>query len=733
MGLRSLQRAVTWYNAPERLVTVVQVTDLGVPRQLQPRLAIPRLGRSRTETMAAPAPRESTTAQGLAWALFALSLIVYALTRLVGLDRFPINLFADEANQVLNAVALVKRGLRSPEGELLPVYIQLFSFYYPDISIYLHALSATIFGISITVARATSALLTLATAAAAALVMKEIFRARNWWAVVLLFATTPAWFLWSRTAFDPIAMASLYGLFLVCYLLYRHRAPHYLFLTVVLGAATFYAYPSGQPAVGLLALFLLVSDWRYHWHQRRMWLGALPLALFAAIPFMRFEIVHPHETLSHLHALNSFWVQNIAYTQKLRHWAWLYAQILSPAYWFLPDQADLMRHSMKGYGFLPIVELPLFVAGVVACLYRMRESKYRTLLAALVTAPVGATVAEPAIIRELAFIVPATIVSAVGLDWILSRIARPSASLLISTVLFVVLGAMSVALLHTALANGPTWYSNYGLYGMQWGAKQLFQEAIPAYLTSHPDRTIYVSHTWANGAEVYPRFFASPARVHMGTINSWLENKRGPGDTVFVMTPEEYETARTSPKLKTVEVEQVVPYPDGRPGFYFAHVAYADNADALIQAEQHALRQRVTETAIINGEPVEISHPRFDVGNIAAMFDGDPFTVARGVAANPLVLDFKFSHPTSINGVAGYFGRAHLRLKFSVYGEEPSNPTIYELEVRHEYASLDYPPAPVVEVAFDRGPSAATQMRMEVSYPESDASAHVHVFDLKFH
>ncbi len=28
------------------------------------------------------------------------------------------------------------------------------------------------------------------------------------------------------------------------------------------------------------------------------------------------------------------------------------------------------------------------------------------------------------------------------------------------------------------LVNGPGWYSDYGLYRMQWGAKQLFTEAF---------------------------------------------------------------------------------------------------------------------------------------------------------------------------------------------------------------------------------------------------------------
>jgi len=57
------------------------------------------------------------------WA-FALGLMLYLLTRLIHLDKFPIYFFTDEAIQTMSAVDLLARGLRDASGRLLPVYFE---------------------------------------------------------------------------------------------------------------------------------------------------------------------------------------------------------------------------------------------------------------------------------------------------------------------------------------------------------------------------------------------------------------------------------------------------------------------------------------------------------------------------------------------------------------------------------------------------------------------------------
>ena len=382
------------------------------------------------------------------------------------------------------------------------------------------------------------------------------------------------------------------------YLLYRYRSPRYVFPTVIFGAAAFYAYPTGQPAIGLLALLLLISDLRYHFAQRRTVLWAILLAALCAIPFIRFEMAHPNQALHHLQSNNSYWALNPSLGEKLLHFADMYLRILSPAYWFFPNDAELMRHRMKGYGALQLVQLPLLVLGAILCLRHFDQSKYRVALFALLVTPVGEALLEPNILRALSFFFPAGIICAIGLEWLLNRLRSARVALVTSLAVFGILAAMNLGLLNDALTNGPTWYKDYTLYGMQWGAKQLFVDEIPKLLKANPGATVYVTHTWANGTDIFMRFFGlDPARVQVATADGWI-NKKLPlsPNALFIMAPEEYEKARTNPKFKQVSVQETIPYPDGRPGFYVARLAYADNVDAIFVAERAAQRQLVTET-----------------------------------------------------------------------------------------------------------------------------------------
>ncbi len=280
---------------------------------------------------------------------------------------------------------------------------------------------------------------------------------------------------------------------------------------------------------------------------------------------------------------------------------------------------------MKGYGAMSLVQLPLLIIGAILCLRHFKESKYRVALVSMLVAPVGATVVEPGILRTLAFLMPAAVICAIGLEWLLKRLPGARVVLVTSLVTFGVLAAMNLTLLNDALTNGPTWYNNYTLYGMQWGTKQLFVDEIPKLLKASPGAPIYVTHTWANGTDVFVRFFdMDPGRVQVAAIDGWI-NKKLPlnPNALFIMTPAEYESARTNPKFKRVTLLDTIPYPDGRPGFYVSRLEYADNADTVFAAERAAQRQLVTEPVAIDGQTVLISHTKLDMGNLQVMFDGD--------------------------------------------------------------------------------------------------------------
>lgn len=695
----------------------------------------------------APDAGEGSGAAGaarLGWILFGLGMAVYLVTRLWQIDRFPINFFADEATFTLFAQDLWARGLRDGHGTFLPVYFEVAgNRWTPVLAVYTHLPEVALFGKSIIGTRATSALVTLLVPLAVALALKLIFRARYWWAAALLVAVVPTWFLHSRTAFEWLTMASCYACFILSYLLYRVRSPKFLFLAIVFGAATFYNHASGQLVMAASALLLGISDIRYHLKHWRFLLPGLLLVVFLAIPLIRLQFDQPGAMMKHLHTINSYWFQDIPFIDKLRQFGETYLYGLSPGYWFFPNEHDLIRHRMKGYGNLGLGMLPLVLAGTLVSLRRFRSAPHRAVLLAAIAAPAGAATAEVALTRMMAFIPPAVILAGLGLDLLLAWLARgilalrsgPRVASNIARALpfavFVTLSAASVGMMRDAVVNGPTWYDDYGLYGMQYGARELFAEAIPRYLEADPTATVLVSSSWANGADTFIRFFLPReqqfTRVQMRDIHYFMSKRRELTPAmVFVMPADEYEQARNSPKFGRVDVEQIVPYPDGRPGFYFARLAYADDFDAILARENEARSRPVTAQFALDGQAVTITHSPFDIGQLSDLFDGDTFSLARGLEANPLVLDFAFSAPRRIQGLTATFGSMDFKLTARLYAEGASEPQVYE----QVFTGL--PLDPTVAMAFDRGPEPVSRLRLEVFQLNAGEEVHIHVREITF-
>ena len=695
-----------------------------------------------------PLPNACTRTPTVAFILFIWGLVIYLVTRLWAIERFPIYFFTDEATFSLLAEQLLSRGLRDSHGSFLPLYFEVAGDRWtPVLAVYAQLPAMALFGKSIIATRVTSALFTLSVPIASALALRLVFRIRNWWLGALLIATVPTWFLHSRTAFEWLMMASFYACFLMSYLLYLTRSPRFLFMAICFGAATFYNHASGQLVMIALAVLLSVSDLRYHLKNWRTVLPGLLLVTLLAVPLVRFQVQQPRAMLAHLRAVGSYWVRDTPLVDKLRQFASTYAHGLSPGYWFFPNDHDLVRHRMKGYGNMGLAMLPFVLTGTLLCLRRIRSGAHRAVLLAAVAAPAGAATAEVAITRMMAFVPPICIIAGLGLDLFLewfrrmlqSSCARPGAlgrggyiaHLGPAVATCAVLSGGSLWMLRDALTQGPTWFTDYGLYGMQYGARQLFVEAIPQYLATHPDTTMTVSPNWANGADNFVRFFLPPeqqfSRVQMHDVRYFMVERRKLSPNIeFVLTPEEYEYAKASGKFRSIDIDHTVPYPDGRIGFYFARLAYAQNLEEILSNEREERSRPVIEHIVLDGQKVKVLHSQFDIGLLPDVFDGDPSTLVRGLEANPLLFELTFPHPRRIGGLKATFGSMDFSLKTSLYADSVAEPVLYE----QTYRGL--PLDPTVEVLFNRGPASVTRLRIEVLHLDAAGEVHIHVRELKF-
>lgn len=674
-----------------------------------------------------PAPW-STRPDGV---LFVAALFVFAVTRLVGLDRFPIYFFSDEAIHANLAQHLLAHGGREPHGTLLPTFFRNDDRWNLALSVYLHVPTVALFGKSVVALRATSALITVLGAVFAALTMKQAFGGRAWWMAVVVMAALPTWFLHGRTGFEVAMMVSFYAGFVWAYVRYRLGSTRHLPLALVLGAATFYGYTNGQGVMLATGAIVLLTDLRHHLRQpRRVLAGAAMLAVLLAAPYLRFRIEQPNAIAYQLHVVSSYWVQDDPLPAKLATFARAYAGAFDPRYWFLPNDVDLARHRVKDVGHFPLFLFPFVVVGLAVCLARLRSPAHRVVVVALVAAPISAAIATVYVTRAMAMVVPVTLLACIGFDWLADRLEAwrvPRAPVTLAS--GAALAVWSLWLLGAALTSGPTWFTDYGLYGMQWGAAQVF-DATQEVLEASPEAIVHVSPDWTNHANALAEFFLPPdlvRRVQFGNIAPLLREKVDiPDGKVFVLSPQEVEELAKSGKVEVASTERVIPYPDGRPGFHFVRLRYVPGVEAVFAREEIARRRPVEEVVDLVGQRVRVRHSRLDRGRIVDLFDGNPEHLIRGESANPLVLELLFQSPHEIAGIAAHTAQMDLELKIVVTpaagGDARTYTTTYEGQADE----------PRVDFTLPDGPVTASALRLEFrDLRATGGDVHVHIRDLE--
>jgi 4-amino-4-deoxy-L-arabinose transferase-like glycosyltransferase len=743
----------------------------------------------------------------LATWLFIAAVSIYLITRLIGLTRFPIYFFTDEAVQSLSMLDLMKHGYRDAMGVWLPTYFPNGEYYNLSLSVYLQWLPSLLFGRSAVATRATSVLVTLIAAISIGIILRDIFKMKHWWVGTLFLSITPAWFLHSRTAFETAEFVAFYAGTLCVYLLYRYKSPRYVYAAIFLGTLSFYTYSPAQVIVPLTALGLLISDWRYHWQNRRIVLKGIVLIIFLALPYARYMTNNPSVPFAHLHTLYSYWFEKISLSEKLRHYFSEFGTGLSPWYWYIPNDRDLPRHLMKDYGHIMLVTLPFGLLGMAQALRNFRVSAYRVIIIALLISPAAAALVQVSVTRALVFVVPAAILTAIGFEQVLQWLGDPKEHLIAlsagfgptplrivvaSTILllgisfafiskettnrialsvlvvilalqasgiferlsqpftrtvfskwpnlwkfsqttlallaFVVLSGANVYMLNDALRNGPLWFRDYGLGGMQYGAFQIF-DVMKQYVKEHPKSELIFSPIWANGADVVSRFFLGDSSpIHLGSIKGHiLQQLPLDENTVFVMAPEDYNAARESDKITHIRIEKVFPYPDGSPGFYFIRLKYVDNIDEIFAAEKAARQVLQQANVMIDGQMVKLRYSYLDsdfqAESIALVFDDDPFTLAKTFESNPFILEMTFPKTRTISGFSIIIGSAKVQITLKGYREPGAQPIIHTFEGqgtrKQPKLSFDLP-----------APEQIRILQVEVRDPRSPEQAKIHIWEL---
>ena len=671
----------------------------------------------------------------LGMVLFIASLIVYGVIHFVGIKQYPIYFFSDEANPSLYAQGLIKNHFMDDSGNYFPLYFEESgSRWAPLLSTYPEGIGSLLFGNSVSTTRGTSAAISFLAVISLAIILKRVFKARYWWIGVLILGLIPAWFLHSRTAFETAMMCAFYAVFLLFYELYLTESPKYIFPAFLFAGLTFYTYSNGQTIIGVTFILLLISDFRYHLKNWHVNLWALLLGLIIMIPLIQFLAQHPSGFAENLDTLGSYWFSDISFFQKILTFLQKYGYGLSPQYWFFSNGQDLTRHTMGDFGNIWLEMLPFFLIGLVVFLWHFRTAKYRTILLAMLAIPVSSALVDIGITRVLSFVIPAALLISIGCNWLLELISKRSLSNWIALLTFTGLSIASIMMLQTALNQAPFWDKDYGLYGMQWGATQLFEHVIPKYLAADPKNQILMSSAWANGSDRFIPYFLSEKdqqRVCIGTLEDFTISQGNLNSNVFfISTPSEYNAIKVSNKFEKITVDQIVPYPDGTPGFYVLQAAYKSGVEDIFAKEKEERKQLIVENYNLDGQNLVVRHSLLDMGEIKNLFDNDPSTLIRGFEANPFIIEIEFPQPQPIQSISFETNSINIHVTALLFPSGDPYPKKFEDD--YQYDDSTGIPANLV---FNGGPYLIKRLRVEILNkdvaPDSQTNIHVREFHWK--
>ena len=781
--------------------------------------------------------------------LFWGAIIVYALAVSIGIDRFPIYFFTDEAVHMNMIADFLNNGFKNYYGEFMPTFFSA-EGWVNGTSVYVQLIPYLIFGKSVVVTRLVSAFITLLGAAAVGVLLKKVLNVKYYWAGILLLVTTPAWFLHSRTAFEYVEVGAFYAMFLYFYGRYRKGDLRSLYFAVFTGALCFYTHGLGEILMGVSGLALFIVDIRYHFQrrQRKTVLLGFGLAILLALPFVRYYLAHPSESTDQVKRRGSYWADTgIPAIQKITNFATQYAYGLNPLYWYFPSSVDLPRHKMLGvfYGnglwatmpfylvglyqifrgarkaiyrigiilllacpILPSsillglgdsqvwqvtptfalsidtlniflwISLALLFAGVILALWTMRKPGYRLALIALLAAPVPASVVAIGMPRMVWMAIPMAIISAIGLSTIVQWVekVRHVRTAWLAWALFAVLAIVSGSIMTDALVNGPTWFTDYGLYGMQFGASQVFADTVAPELAKDPGVRFVVSPTWANGTEQFVPFFipvADRTRVSFGqpsdsnVIDALIAGNQ---KILFIATAAEYnqlvEDQRALdpskdysnnklpliqgvdpntdfdkltvaqkaalPKYKQINIHDVILYPTGQPGFYLISVVPSNHIKEIMAAVHDKNRAPMEDTMIFNGESIRVVHSPLSAGRMEDNFDDNPDTFTRSLEANPYVIYLYPKTPVATHSVFIKTGSLHnYTITIRLYPVGSDQPVIYT-QTYQDTRGHDLPPDPEVTINFDKGPELSGRIDIEVKDNLSGETSQIHIRTIQF-
>lgn len=343
--------------------------------------------------------------------LLGLILIIAFLLRFYNLSENPPGLYWDEVSNGYNAYSVLKTA-KDEYGVFLPTVFRSYDDYKPPVYIYSIIPSILVFGLSEFAVRFPSAAGGVLTVFLVYLITKKLFQNRRLALFASFFLAISPWHIqFSRGGFEANFMVflTLSGLYLF---LQSKEKLHMLLLSAAVFGLAFNTY-QGAKMWGPLFMLTIVFFWKKELirYGKKLIFPLLILALFSLPVILNFN-----QSFLRGKAVSVFSEQG---TDKIEAFAKGYFSHFS--FVFLFTKGDTIgRHSVPGMGELYVFQLPLIVVGMFL-LFKSKFKNKNFLITWLILAPIPAALSAPTphSLRALTFIPLWSVISALGLNFIL--------------------------------------------------------------------------------------------------------------------------------------------------------------------------------------------------------------------------------------------------------------------------------------------------------------------------
>jgi 4-amino-4-deoxy-L-arabinose transferase-like glycosyltransferase len=397
--------------------------------------------------------------------------LVAAAFRLWRLDEIPLGFFCDEAWVGNNALSLLHSG-KDTTGAEWPVLFRAFAGWRSPAVVYPVLPSVALLGATEWAVRLPSALAGVITVYFTYLIGRELKSCKLGLIAAALLAVTPWHVHVSRMAFD--AHVSVLSAAATIYFILRARKHPYAWPFAGFAWVSFlFSYTASFVHAGLFALAVLIVFAREarRWWQERAFQLSVAGAMIVTVGLVWFLVDND--------MLFTRWRQVAPASRTVAQVLGAMLLHLSPTFLATGNEnsfSAISRHAITGISeLLPWQYVLLLLGGFVAIRSSRFDRSWRLLLMTLLIAPVPAALVEdrPAAIRSALLVLPLSLLSALGTEWLLQlfpRVARRGLYVALTGLLM-----FGGARLFRAMEAYPE--SSSGFYGWQHGYRDAMRWA----------------------------------------------------------------------------------------------------------------------------------------------------------------------------------------------------------------------------------------------------------------